>query len=166
MSEDGWCACTSRYGITPGCPVHDRRDHIAELKEEIEELRAAGFGPPTLPQDRLQTAPDPTASDRGVGEAALAVTSAADASLWRVGRKVGRTIYLQLGPQPSDDDPLIGVMDTPELAAEVVALRRRAAFLETALQEIESVPSEHDLLYNAVARAMLTIARSVRSMSG
>jgi hypothetical protein len=39
---------------------------------------------------------------------------------WRVGRKVGRTIYMQLGEQPSDDDPLIGVMDTPELAAVVV----------------------------------------------
>lgn len=37
---------------------------------------------------------------------------------WRVGRKVGRTIYAMTGPEPSDDDPLIGVMDTPELAAE------------------------------------------------
>lgn len=32
---------------------------------------------------------------------------------WRVGRKVGRTVY--------DGDTLIGVMDTPELAARVVA---------------------------------------------
>ena len=32
---------------------------------------------------------------------------------WRVGRKVGRTVY--------DGDTLIGVMDTPELAAKVVA---------------------------------------------
>jgi len=32
---------------------------------------------------------------------------------WRVGRKVGRTIY-------NDDDILIGVMDTPELAQLVV----------------------------------------------
>lgn|SRR5262245_33040231 len=39
----------------------------------------------------------------------------------RVGRRVGRTIYVQLGPQPSDSDPLIGVMDTPALAAAVVA---------------------------------------------
>lgn len=38
---------------------------------------------------------------------------------WRVGRKVGRTIYAQ-----SDDDldgVLIGVMDTDDLAARVVA---------------------------------------------
>lgn len=36
---------------------------------------------------------------------------------WRQGRKIGRTIYAQMGPEPSDDDPLIGVMDTPDLAA-------------------------------------------------
>lgn len=35
---------------------------------------------------------------------------------WRVGRKVARTIYAMTGPEPSDDDPLIGVMDSPELA--------------------------------------------------
>jgi hypothetical protein len=34
---------------------------------------------------------------------------------------VGRTIYLQAGDAPSDDDALIGVMDTPELAQIVVA---------------------------------------------
>lgn len=35
---------------------------------------------------------------------------------WRTGRKVGRTIYAQLGADPSDTDALIGVMDTSELA--------------------------------------------------
>lgn len=39
---------------------------------------------------------------------------------WRNGRKVGRTIYAQAGLEPSDDDRLIGLMDTPELAAEAV----------------------------------------------
>ena len=39
---------------------------------------------------------------------------------WRTGRKVGRTIYAQHGPEPSDTDELIGVMDTPVLAAEAV----------------------------------------------
>lgn len=38
----------------------------------------------------------------------------------RQGRKVGRTIYLQEGPEPSDDDPLIGCVDTPEFGALVV----------------------------------------------
>jgi hypothetical protein len=37
---------------------------------------------------------------------------------WRTGRKVGRTIYAQVGHEPSDDDTLIGVMDTRELADE------------------------------------------------
>lgn len=45
---------------------------------------------------------------------------------WRVGSKVGRTIYAvvrQWGTskeKPHDQHPLIGVMDTPELAAEAV----------------------------------------------
>lgn len=38
----------------------------------------------------------------------------------RTGRKVGRTLYEQRGPHPSDSDPLIGLMDTPELAQRVV----------------------------------------------
>jgi ATP-dependent Clp protease ATP-binding subunit ClpA len=45
---------------------------------------------------------------------------------WRVGRQEGRTvrtIFQQIGPEPSDDDVLIGVMDTPELAREVVDAR-------------------------------------------
>lgn len=40
---------------------------------------------------------------------------------WRAGRKVGRTVYAQEGREPSDSDPLIGVMDSPELAAEACA---------------------------------------------
>lgn len=40
---------------------------------------------------------------------------------WRTGRHVGRTIYAMAGPEPSDDDTLIGVMDTPGLAGEAVA---------------------------------------------
>ena len=39
---------------------------------------------------------------------------------WRVGRKVGRTIYAQIGSEPSDDDPLIGVMDTIAIARAAV----------------------------------------------
>lgn len=47
-------------------------------------------------------------------------TTMSDEARWRTGRKVGRTIYAQLGAEPSDDDPLIGVMDTPEIAGRVV----------------------------------------------
>ncbi len=39
---------------------------------------------------------------------------------WRVGRKAGRTIYAMKGNRPSDDDVLIGMLDTPELAKAAV----------------------------------------------
>lgn len=36
--------------------------------------------------------------------------------MYRVGRKVGRTIYRQSEYDPSDDDELVGMMDSRELA--------------------------------------------------
>jgi hypothetical protein len=40
---------------------------------------------------------------------------------WRTGRHNGRTIYAQLGPEPDREvDVAIGMLDTPELAAEAV----------------------------------------------
>ena len=39
---------------------------------------------------------------------------------WRTGRRVGRTIYARYGDDDASTDVLIGVMDTPELAAEAV----------------------------------------------
>lgn len=40
---------------------------------------------------------------------------------YRVGRHLGRTIYLQHGDDPNrDHDELIGIMDTPELGQLVV----------------------------------------------
>lgn len=45
---------------------------------------------------------------------------------WRTGRRVGRTIYVDDGnPDPNDGSKLIGVMDTPELAAEAVEAHNR-----------------------------------------
>lgn len=41
---------------------------------------------------------------------------------WRVGRKLKRTIYAQWGPEPSDDDMLIGMLDTSWQAAHVVEI--------------------------------------------
>lgn len=50
---------------------------------------------------------------------------------WRVGRKVGRTIYEQQSDDPADGDRLIGLMDTRELAAEAVrAHNAMADYLE------------------------------------
>jgi hypothetical protein len=41
---------------------------------------------------------------------------------WRAGRKVGRTVYAQLGAASDDRDPMIGVMDTAAFAAHIVKL--------------------------------------------
>lgn len=39
---------------------------------------------------------------------------------WRVGQSLGRTVYAQIGPEPSKTDVLLGMMDTRELAELVV----------------------------------------------
>lgn len=39
----------------------------------------------------------------------------------RQGRKVGRTLYVQRGYQPSDDDELIGVVDSAAVARVICA---------------------------------------------
>lgn len=44
---------------------------------------------------------------------------------WRVGRKVGRTVYAVVSRSAGDNDVLIGVMDTPHLAREAVACHNR-----------------------------------------
>lgn len=43
----------------------------------------------------------------------------------RQGRKVPRMLYRQQGPEPADDDPIVGLVDTPELAALIVAAVNR-----------------------------------------
>lgn len=40
--------------------------------------------------------------------------------LFRTGRTVGRTIYVQLGPEPADTDPIIGLVDTALWAQVIV----------------------------------------------
>jgi hypothetical protein len=40
--------------------------------------------------------------------------------IWRIGRKVGRTVYAQISDDPADDDVLIGMFDTTELAKAAV----------------------------------------------
>ena len=41
---------------------------------------------------------------------------------WRTGSKNGRVIYVDLGHPEHKDEPMIGAMDTRELAARVVQL--------------------------------------------
>lgn len=39
----------------------------------------------------------------------------------RQGRKVGKTLYLQYGPEPSDDDKLIGYVEDEDFARMIVS---------------------------------------------
>jgi ATP-dependent Clp protease ATP-binding subunit ClpA len=48
---------------------------------------------------------------------------------WRAGRRNGRTLYAQRGTEASDDDPMIGAMDTPELARAACRAHNRFAIL-------------------------------------
>jgi len=62
---------------------------------------------------------------------------------WRVGRSLGRTIYRQVGDEPSKDDEFVGVMDTRELAAQVVdALNGLADYRAALRAEVESLVVE------------------------
>lgn len=59
---------------------------------------------------------------------------------WRTGRKVGRTVYAQAGIDPGNDDELIGVMDSRELAEAVVRAHNRAIGLDPLLMRAEEEP--------------------------
>lgn len=39
---------------------------------------------------------------------------------WRVGQSLGRTLYIQNGQWPSKVDQFVGIMDSRELAEDVV----------------------------------------------
>ena len=39
---------------------------------------------------------------------------------WRVGRSIGRTVYIMTGDTPAKGDTVVGMLDTPELATLVV----------------------------------------------
>lgn len=43
-----------------------------------------------------------------------------DHAYWRIGRKLGRTIYAMVDLEPSDDDVFLGIMDSRAIAARVV----------------------------------------------
>jgi len=81
--------------------------------------------------------------------------------MWRTGRKVGRTIYR--------DDTLVGVVDTPELARELVdaanervALRFKLEEARAALTTIRNLADKGDYLstfrIGTVSRAALDAA--------
>lgn len=78
---------------------------------------------------------------------------------WRVGRKVGRTIYLQIGDSPDDTDQLIGVMDTRGLAALAVAAPDllAAAF---AVSECRVCPEDYGVCSDCLSRLRAAISRT------
>ena len=80
----------------PGWRERARAEHGAEARAYLESL---GPDEPDVPAPDTYEGPVPA---------------------WRVGRSVGRTIYRMVGPEASKADVLIGMMDTPELAAHVV----------------------------------------------
>jgi hypothetical protein len=65
-----------------------------------------------------------------------------NALFWRTG---GRTLFAQHGLLASDADELIGLMDTPELAAEVVAAHNDALIRARARARASDVPEPAEL---------------------
>lgn len=53
----------------------------------------------------------------------------------RQGRRVPRHLYHQQGPEPADTDPPVGMVDTPELAATIVAAVNGQPDLSTSHKE-------------------------------
>lgn len=64
---------------------------------------------------------------------------------WRTGRKVGRHLYLQHGPQPSDDDPTIGTLDTPELARQAAEAVNTIPAIRAFAAEMRGYCSPHGI---------------------
>lgn len=50
---------------------------------------------------------------------------------WRQGRRVGRCIHAMTAPVPSEEDVLIGVMDSPHLSQHIVEIHNAALRLHT-----------------------------------
>jgi hypothetical protein len=82
---------------------------------------------------------------------------------WRTGRKVGRTIYMQLGPEPSDDDVLIGVMDFAPLATLAVEAHNALLEAETEIARLNAVIAEHHKDFAAIDQ-VLTSGTSNKEM--
>lgn len=45
---------------------------------------------------------------------------------WRVGRKLGRTVYAMLSETPSEDDLLLGVFDEESVAQHIVDIHNES----------------------------------------
>jgi hypothetical protein len=86
-------------------------EHLRQAARRIRRLAAAA--PPAGLRASMPAETAPAVPEEADGQRA-------GEGPYRVGRKVGRTIYRMVGDQPSDTDELIGVMDSPALAAFAV----------------------------------------------
>lgn len=51
---------------------------------------------------------------------------------WRVGRKLGRTIYCRISDEDSDDDFLLGMVDNADIAQHICDVHNAALAARTA----------------------------------
>jgi len=72
---------------------------------------------------------------------------------WRVGRKLGRTVYAQVGPVPSDDDELLGLMETEAIAESVVKAHNYATGLFPGTDSRSDSRSDPDAIGGSVREA-------------
>lgn len=62
---------------------------------------------------------------------------------WRTGRSLGRTVYARTGGDDWKADTVIGMMDTPEIAAE--AVNAHNAMLDELLAADKAAVADDDL---------------------
>jgi hypothetical protein len=62
---------------------------------------------------------------------------------WRVGRKLGRTIYVVVNDEPSDQDVCLGMLDTSVLAQHIVDLHNAALASKQDVENERMTLSEH-----------------------
>ncbi len=84
----------------------------------------------------------------------------------RTGRTVGRTLYRQVGANPSDDDQLIGVMDTPELAAMVVAAVNKTDARDGSTTDVSPAPAGKEWVELTGGQSLLAHAPTLCADAG
>ncbi len=66
--------------------------------------------------------------------------------IWRMGRELPRCLFLQKGPQPSDSDSFLGMVESPALAKRVVEAVNGATERAQKLAHMQEVENENSLL--------------------
>ena len=108
--------------MPPRLPDAERRDYYVGLRFTEAETQAAQDVADAEHGGNRSHALRALVAEALTARATPALTADTElaALRWRTGRKVGRTIYAQLGERPGDADLLIGVMDSVSLAIAAV----------------------------------------------